>query len=122
MLLSPVPSCTRSLTSKDQSAALEMEASSGSQCAPSGKLWWEGATVHNPRGRVGANPVAFDGAGNITVATPINGTTATLTKTGGGTLDLQVGNTFTGGTTVSGGILSVSNTTGSGTGSGNVSV
>jgi autotransporter-associated beta strand protein len=45
-----------------------------------------------------------------------------LTKTGTGTLSLTGGNTYAGGTQVSTGILDVSNTTGSGTGSGRVNV
>ncbi len=46
----------------------------------------------------------------------------TLTKNGNGTLVLLAANTFNGDTTVSNGTLKVSNTTGSGTGNGNVTV
>lgn len=63
-----------------------------------------------------ASPAAFglvitDGAGTVS-----------LERAGAGALNLTAANTYTGGTTVSGGLLSVNNTTGSGTGTGSVNV
>jgi autotransporter-associated beta strand protein len=57
----------------------------------------------------------FTGTGSI------DGSTA-LTKTGAGTLVIANANTYTGGTTISGGTLLANNTTGSATGSGTVVV
>jgi autotransporter-associated beta strand protein len=96
-------------------------------------------TVNNTGGlTIGGNVflAATDVAGGLTVGgssnTTINGvitnnsganTVASgVTKTGNGTLTLTNANTYTGGTTISGGTLLVNNTTGSGTGSGNVTV
>ena len=45
-----------------------------------------------------------------------------ITTTGGGVVDLRAANTYEGETTVAGGLLQVNNTTGSGTGSGSVTV
>jgi autotransporter-associated beta strand protein len=58
------------------------------------------------------NPVGNGGSGSLTVAS----------STGTGALTLQGANTYLGGTTVSNGLLSVINTTGSGTGTGGVNV
>ena len=58
------------------------------------------------------NPVGNGGSGGLTVAS----------STGTGALTLQGANTYTGGTTVSNGLLSVINTSGSGTGTGGVTV
>lgn len=59
-----------------------------------------------------ANPIGNSGNGELTVK-------STLAN---GVLNLQGNNTYTGGTTVSSGILRVNNTSGSGTGSGSVMV
>jgi len=59
-----------------------------------------------------ANPVGNGGSGALTVAS----------STGNGVLTLQAANVYSGGTTVSNGLLSVLNATGSGTGSGGVIV
>ena len=59
-----------------------------------------------------ANPMGNGGSGALTVAS----------STGNGVLTLQAANVYSGGTTVSNGLLSVLNATGSGTGSGGVIV
>ncbi len=60
--------------------------------------------------------ITFD----LTVNSNISGSGNSLTKTGAGALSLRGANTYTGGTVVSAGHLYVSNTTGSGTGTGTV--
>ena len=52
---------------------------------------------------------------NVTFASILSGTSATLTKLGAGTLTLSAANTYTGTTTVSAGTLAVTNVTGLGT-------
>lgn len=52
----------------------------------------------------------------------ISGDSASLTKTGSGTMTLTGHNIYTGGTAITGGTLLVNNSTGSGTGSGTVTV
>ena len=64
----------------------------------------------------------FTGSGNGLISGNITTTGASLTKEGTGTWKLTGNNTYGGGTTVSTGTLLVSNTLGSGTGSGNVTV
>ncbi|MDA7780257.1 autotransporter-associated beta strand repeat-containing protein, partial [Candidatus Pelagibacter sp.] len=59
--------------------------------------------------------ITFDGAGNITVADPIATGSGTLTKTGSGTLTLSAANTYTGATTISAGVATISNNTSFGT-------
>ena len=65
-------------------------------------------------------------AGGLTVSGPISETggakSLTVTGSSSGTLTLATGNGYTGGTTVSGGTLNVTNTTGSATGYGDVTV
>lgn len=51
--------------------------------------------------------VTFAGAGNVTVVDAISTTTGSVTKNDGGTLTLSGTNTYTGGTTVNGGVLQV---------------
>jgi autotransporter-associated beta strand protein len=81
-------------------------------------------------GSLEGDGIVFLGTNQLTVGTN-NLSTAfsgviqnagTLTKSGTGTLTLSGANTYTGGTTVLGGTLKVSNTAGSGTGTGAVSV
>jgi autotransporter-associated beta strand protein len=65
------------------------------------------------------------GGSGATIGTPTIGTVAPggmLTKIGAGTLTLATANTYTGGTTINAGTLAVTNTTGSGTGTGAVTV
>lgn len=70
----------------------------------------------------GASLLTVGGAGNMVVSGVIGGGSGGLTKDGTGGLALSGANTYSGGTTVSGGSLIVNNTTGSGTGSGAVNV
>lgn len=62
------------------------------------------------------------GSGTRTLGAVISGNGSLTQNSAGGTLSLSANNTYTGGTTVSAGTLLVTNTTGSGTGSGDVSV
>jgi len=74
-------------------------------------------------GTLGNQPINIDTAGrNVTFATAIQGAGTSLTKIGNGTLTLTAANTYTGNTVISNGTLNVSNISGSGTGSGNVTV
>ncbi|MBP9841859.1 MAG: autotransporter domain-containing protein [Simkaniaceae bacterium] len=59
-------------------------------------------------GVVGAHDLVFTGAGNITVNGAITTSANTVTKNGAGTLTLGGSNTYSGGTILNGGILSVS--------------
>jgi autotransporter-associated beta strand protein len=59
---------------------------------------------------------------NVSLATALTSSGGSLNKQGAGTLTVTGTNTFDAGTTVNGGTLLVNNTTGSGTGSGAVSV
>jgi fibronectin-binding autotransporter adhesin len=59
---------------------------------------------------------------NVTLSGIVSGNGATLTKAGAGTLTLSGANTYSGNTTVSAGTLLVTNTAGSGTGYGAVTV
>ena len=100
----------------------------GSIAFVSGTLQYSGANNTDYSGRfviTGSQPISIDTAGQtVAFATQIQGAGTTLTKTGNGKLNLTVaaGNTYTGNTTVNGGTLAVNNTSGSGTGSGNVAV
>jgi autotransporter-associated beta strand protein len=66
--------------------------------------------------------LTLGGAGNGTIAGTITTGTGTLTKDGLGTWTLSGANTYSGGTSVTDGTLLVSNTSGSGTGTGAVDV
>jgi autotransporter-associated beta strand protein len=69
----------------------------------------------------GTNNLAIGGGFNTTVTGTIGGSGA-LAKTGGGTLTLTAGNSFSGGTTVTNGTLAVNNTLGSATGTGLITI
>ena len=64
---------------------------------------------------IGGSSTAMTGLG---VATVISGANRSITKIGTGTLKFEAPNTYSGGTTVSAGVLVVSNTAGSGVGTG----
>jgi autotransporter-associated beta strand protein len=66
--------------------------------------------------------VTFGGAGETVVSTTAISGGGGLNKDGDGTLTLSAANTYTGATTVTAGALLVNNTTGSGTGTGAVTV
>jgi fibronectin-binding autotransporter adhesin len=65
--------------------------------------------------------LGFNRSDSLTVDNLISGS-GSVVQLGSGTTDLTVANTYTGGTTIQNGILKVSNLTGSGTGSGTVTV
>ena len=88
-------------------------------------------------GAIGGNGLIFLGANSLTVGSnnlssvfsgviqdggASGGTGGSLVKTGKGTLTLSGANTYTGGTTINQGTLSIGNTTGSATGTGPVQV
>ncbi|MFM7891288.1 MAG: beta strand repeat-containing protein, partial [Actinomycetota bacterium] len=67
--------------------------------------------------------LSFDAnTGNVSVADPIATSTGTLTKTGSGTLTLSNANTYTGDTTISAGVVAISNNTALGTTAGSTTV
>ncbi len=68
------------------------------------------------------NNVTFGGAGNATVSTAAISGAGGLVKDGNGVLNLNVGSTYAGPTTISAGTLFVNNTSGSATGTGLVSL
>lgn len=68
----------------------------------------------------GGGTINTDSGTTLTYAGTITG--SSLTKTGNGTLTLSGANTYSGGTTISAGTLLVTNTSGSGTGTGSVAV
>ncbi len=65
---------------------------------------------------LGAYTAAFDGAGGTTTVTGVISGTGNVTKADAGTVNLNAANTYSGGTTVSGGTLSTNNNAGFGTG------
>lgn len=68
------------------------------------------------------NNLTFGGSGNITVADPVSLQTGALIKDGLGTLTLQTGNDYAGGTTVQTGTVRITNTSGTAFGDGPVSI
>ena len=71
---------------------------------------------------VGSNNLSTTFSGEIQDGGIYGGSGGSLTKSGRGKLTLRNASTYTGGTTVSGGLLRVTNTTGSATGAGSVQV
>jgi autotransporter-associated beta strand protein len=91
-------------------------------------------TPHNPPGvtigslagagsiLLGGNTLTIGSNNQSTTFSGVTQGTGGMSKTGTGTLTLSGANSYSGGTTVSAGVLNVSNTTGSGTGTGPVNV
>ncbi len=81
-------------------------------------------TVSGANVSLSGNSLTVNGTGNTLISSVISGIPAgsTLTKDGSGTLTLTGTNIYTRGTTVNGGTLLVNNTSGSGTGTGSVTV
>lgn len=77
-------------------------------------------TLNNSSAISGAHNLTFVGAGNTTVSGIIATTAHTLTQSGSGTLTLSGTNTYSGGTTISSGILNIRNSSGLGSGSASV--
>jgi autotransporter-associated beta strand protein len=79
-----------------------------------GALAGNGSLTGNENYRIGSKNIDSEFKGTIT--------SGSLTKVGTGTFTLSNNNTYSGGTTVSSGKLNISNTSGSATGAGNVTV
>lgn len=60
--------------------------------------------------------LSFGGAGTGSIAGPVDLGTGSLTKSGGGTLTLSGDNAYSGGTTITGGVLAITSTGDAGTG------
>ncbi|QIF01010.1 autotransporter-associated beta strand repeat-containing protein [Roseimicrobium sp. ORNL1] len=77
-----------------------------------------------PNSVTGTNKnLTVGGAGKVVMAGAVSLGTGSVTKDGAGTLVFSASNTYSGGTTVSGGVLEVNNPVGgSGTGTGNINV
>ena len=88
-----------------------------------GSLEGDGLVLLGPRTlTIGRNNQSTSFSGVIQDGGINQGTGGSLTKLGRGTLTLTGANTYTGTTTISAGVLRVSNTSGSGTGTGAVNV
>jgi autotransporter-associated beta strand protein len=75
-------------------------------------------TIANDTLALGANSIMnIDGTGNLSISATISGTTRSLTKTGAGELILSGTNTFSGGTIVSAGTLTLASASALGSGS-----
>jgi fibronectin-binding autotransporter adhesin len=71
---------------------------------------------------IGGNDTSATFGGVISSNSAVAGSQVIVNKIGAGTLTLSGGSTFTGGTTVSGGTLSISNTGGTATGTGDLEI
>jgi len=91
-----------------------------------GTLQYSSANQYDYSGRFSTATnqlISIDTAGqNVIFATALTSSNGTLTKLGTGTLTLSAANTYSGATVIGNGTLAVSNTSGSATGTGNVSV
>jgi fibronectin-binding autotransporter adhesin len=131
LTLSGTNTFTGSLSINAGTVAFGATANLGAATGPinfnGGGLQWTGTTNStdiSTRTVTLASTAALDiGANNVTFANPVgNSGAGGLTKSGTGTLTLAAANLYSGNTAITSGGLAVTNSTGSGTGSGNVSV
>ncbi|MCS7305487.1 MAG: autotransporter-associated beta strand repeat-containing protein, partial [Thermoguttaceae bacterium] len=108
------------ITVENETLKLGASGASGSLINASGNNHWKGGVQFTS---TYGSTVNVASGSQLTISGVISGSSQqALTKMGAGTLVLSGANTYTGGTNVNAGKLLVNNTTGSGTGSGQVTV